>query len=107
MGLRRHFFDVHSIEEPRSNCVKRKRKWQEEPDLELETEAPRANFSSADIQGNLASEDNDSLASFEKTSAFDMERLMEEFTFFDDHQVRCKENAGDIWAAETHYEIGI
>lgn len=107
LGLRRHFFDVHSIEEPRSNCVKRKRKWQEEPDLELETEAPRANFSSADIQGNLASEDNDSLASFEKTSVFDMERLMEEFTFFDDHQVRCKENAGDIWAAETHYEIGI
>jgi hypothetical protein len=40
LGLRRHFFDAHSIEEPRSNCIKRKRKWQEEPDLELETQAP-------------------------------------------------------------------
>jgi hypothetical protein len=29
--LRRHLFDSHSIEEPRSNCVKRKRKWQAEP----------------------------------------------------------------------------
>ncbi|KAJ5302313.1 hypothetical protein N7508_007176 [Penicillium antarcticum] len=29
--LRRHMFDSHSIEEPRSNCVKRKRKWQAEP----------------------------------------------------------------------------
>jgi hypothetical protein len=27
VALRRHFFDVHSIEEPRSNCVKRKRRW--------------------------------------------------------------------------------
>lgn len=26
-GLRRHFFDVHSISEPRSNCVARKRQW--------------------------------------------------------------------------------
>jgi hypothetical protein len=31
--LRRHFFDAHSIEEPRSNCVNRKRKWhQSEPE---------------------------------------------------------------------------
>lgn len=27
VGLRRHFFDVHSITEPRSNCVRRKRRW--------------------------------------------------------------------------------
>ena len=26
-GLRRHFFDVHSITETRSNCVARKRQW--------------------------------------------------------------------------------
>ena len=26
-GLRRHFFDVHSLSEPRSNCVSRKRRW--------------------------------------------------------------------------------
>ncbi|GFG18462.1 conserved hypothetical protein, partial [Aspergillus udagawae] len=26
VALRRHFFDVHSIEEPRSNCVRRKRR---------------------------------------------------------------------------------
>jgi hypothetical protein len=29
-NLRRHFFDAHSIEETRSNCVSRKRKWQTE-----------------------------------------------------------------------------
>ncbi|CDM32993.1 unnamed protein product [Penicillium roqueforti FM164] len=26
--LQWHFFDIHSIEEPQSNCIKRKRKWQ-------------------------------------------------------------------------------
>jgi len=36
-----------------------------------------------------------------------MERFMEEFTYFDNHQVRCSENTGDIWAAETHCRIGI
>jgi hypothetical protein len=30
VALRRHFFDVHSIEEPRSNCVRRKRRWASE-----------------------------------------------------------------------------
>ena len=33
MHLKWHFFDVHSIEEPRSNCVTRKRKWQLQPEL--------------------------------------------------------------------------
>lgn len=27
LELRRHFYNVHSIEEPRRNCVSRKRKW--------------------------------------------------------------------------------
>jgi hypothetical protein len=27
LDLRRHFYNVHSIEEPRRNCVSRKRKW--------------------------------------------------------------------------------
>lgn len=34
-----------------------------------------------------------------------MERLMEESTCFDSHQARCRENAGDIWATETHYTV--
>lgn len=33
--LRRHFLDFHSIEEPRSNCVIRKRKWTSEEDFSL------------------------------------------------------------------------
>ena len=32
-NLRHHFFDARSIEEPRSNYVRRKRKWQAEPEL--------------------------------------------------------------------------
>lgn len=32
LHLKWHFFDVHSIEEPRSNCVTRKRKWQLQPE---------------------------------------------------------------------------
>jgi hypothetical protein len=31
-GLRRHFFDAHSIQEPRRNCVSLKRKWIHETD---------------------------------------------------------------------------
>jgi hypothetical protein len=33
INLRRHFFDAHSIDETRSNCVNRKRNWQTEPQL--------------------------------------------------------------------------
>lgn len=32
-GLRRHFFDVHSLSEPRSNCVSRKRRWDFQDDV--------------------------------------------------------------------------
>ncbi|KAJ8189548.1 hypothetical protein LV163_001835 [Aspergillus fumigatus] len=32
LDFRRHLFDVHSIEEPRSNCVTRKRHWSLEPE---------------------------------------------------------------------------
>ncbi|KAK5800942.1 hypothetical protein VI817_003154 [Penicillium citrinum] len=107
LGLHRHFFDVHSIEEPCSNYVKRKQKWQKKLDLELEIQAPKANCFSADIQENSVSENNNSLTSFEGTNAFDMERLMEEFTYFDNHRVRCRENSDDIQTTDTHYRIGI
>lgn len=33
LGLRRHFFNAHSIEEPRRNCVSQKRKWITDPDV--------------------------------------------------------------------------
>jgi hypothetical protein len=33
-GLRRHFFDVHSLSEARSNCVSRKRRWEFDGDEE-------------------------------------------------------------------------
>jgi hypothetical protein len=32
LDFRRHLFNVHSIEEPRSNCVTRKRHWSLEPE---------------------------------------------------------------------------
>ncbi|KAF4155474.1 hypothetical protein CNMCM6069_007995 [Aspergillus lentulus] len=44
VALRRHFFDVHSIEEPRSNCVRRKRRWAvglQDPDNVQDTEQQR------------------------------------------------------------------
>ncbi|KAJ6087999.1 hypothetical protein N7467_006913 [Penicillium canescens] len=47
-SLRRHFFDAHSIEEPRSNCVNRKRKWQSEPELKPEIQISQAIFDPAD-----------------------------------------------------------
>lgn len=107
LELHRHFFDIHSIEEPCSNYVKRKQKWQKKLDLELEIQTPKANYFSADIQENSASEDNNSLTSFEGTSAFDIERLMEEFTYFDNHRIRCRENSDDIQTTDIHYRIGI
>jgi hypothetical protein len=97
MGLRRHFFDAHSIEEPRSNCIKRESKWQEEPDLELHTDVSLASCLPADSQKHSEAEENDSLPISTETSIFDMEELVEEFTNFDDNEARCGENEGDIW----------
>ena len=34
LGLRRHFFNAHSIEEPRRNCVSQKRNWIVDSDVE-------------------------------------------------------------------------
>lgn len=90
-GLRRHFFDAHSIEEPRSNCIKRKRKWQEEPELELEIKVSQASYVPADSQTSSTPEESDGLQSFEDTSMFDMEELMEEFTHYNNHQVHREE----------------
>lgn len=94
LGLRRHFFDAHSIEEPRSNCIKRKRKWQEEPVLEPETDISQASYIHADSKAYFASEDNESLQNFGEASMFDMEELMEEFTHYNTYQVHREENEG-------------
>lgn len=66
VALRRHFFDVHSIEEPRSNCVRRKRRWAvelEDPDDVQDTEQQRFTENLAEgaydrediLQGGLSS----------------------------------------------------
>lgn len=52
-NLRRHFFDAHSIEEPRSNCVSRKRKWQSEPELEPESRSTLAHLETSDVYATL------------------------------------------------------
>ncbi|CAG8330113.1 unnamed protein product [Penicillium nalgiovense] len=56
LHLQWHFFDAHSIEEPRSNCVKRKRKWQ------LQSEPAGTTF------GNLSDETLPSLEDYFLTS---------------------------------------
>ena len=109
MGLRRHFFDAHSIEEPRSNCIKRKRKWQEEPELELHTDVSLASCLPADSQKDSEAEEDDSLPIFAETSIFGMEELIEEFTHFDDNEIRCEEDEGgaDVRTTRAHYSISI
>ncbi|KAA8649641.1 uncharacterized protein ATNIH1004_002312 [Aspergillus tanneri] len=48
MDLRRHFYNVHSIEEPRRNCVSRKRKWVHEDDT-MEYPAPKKERSNQEL----------------------------------------------------------
>ena len=49
-GLRRHFFDVHSLSEPRSNCVSRKRRWDFQDNVNPTKVAKRNN--DKDKEGN-------------------------------------------------------
>ncbi|CDM36257.1 unnamed protein product [Penicillium roqueforti FM164] len=80
--LQWHFFDIYSIEEPRSNCVKRKRKWQ------LQSEPAGTTF------GNLSDETLPSLedyfltstlpTSFEDSDMTSADDLFMEFVRLDD-----------------------
>lgn len=82
LHLQWHFFDAHSIEEPRSNCVKRKRKWQ------LQSEPAGTTF------GNLSDETLPSLedyfltstlpTSFEDSDMTSADDLFMEFVRLDD-----------------------
>lgn len=78
-----HFIDAHSIEESRSNCVNRKRKWQSEPERELERQSSQACFSPADVQLlSTLGKTHEEIGS-EEACMFDIEEMMEEFTNFD------------------------
>lgn len=82
--LRRHFHDAHSIEEPRSNCVKRKRKWHSEPELDPEPQPAPAHLEIADnwtIHMLGINCEKEMPVGFEGTR---VEELMREFIQFDE-----------------------
>lgn len=85
--IRRHFFDAHSIEEPRSNCVSRKRKWQSEVELEAEPQPGQIHFVGSGIQTSPSENhhDKDILADCEEIDIFDMENLLDKFTALDEN----------------------
>jgi hypothetical protein len=107
LGLRRHLFDAHSTKEPRSNYIKRKRKWQEKLEIKLEAQASRASCFPADTQKDSASEDNNIITSFEEINILDMEELVEEFTHFNNHQEYCEEDEGGACTTGTDSRISI
>jgi hypothetical protein len=64
LHLRQHFYDAHSIEEPRSNCVNRKRKWQ------LQSEPAGTTFENENLSDEIlpSPEDNFLTATLPTTS---------------------------------------
>lgn len=86
INLRRHFFDAHSIDETRSNCVNRKRKWRTEPEYAPEDNTQAhpevsaiqefSNVENPHKKGKTASSDEVQIT----------EKFLEQFTCYDESQ---------------------